>query len=792
MDEDAVSEVVGFILIAVIVMVALTWLAAVALPLITEVQENTGFARGQSDLAKLQREMETVARGPIGGQGSSRQMVFSLGEGSLTVDNGSGSVQVDFATEHAALTGNVTSGNGTGNVSGEPVAGVDVSLAGTGHSTSTSADGSYSMWVPTGDTYLVRASRAGFEDQERSVDFTGTESVDFELNVTNGTLVTRVENSSGSYLSGVSVTINGTPYSYEATADGDDYFVETNTTDANGYANFTGVPTGKNFTVTFEEDWYVDEERRSVRIRNDSTTRLNVTVEPAGRARARVLNRTGGALGGASVSVYNLSRDVVRTNTTDGTGNATFYGLPTGSYSAVALAPDRAPNSTSVTASFETQSNETLRLDNATTHTLEGRVTDSINSSFGVPDAWVNYTYNSTNVPVGTNESGGYDVPVVNGTRAFTADAEDYLPSNETLNVTGDRTRNFSLTLDSVDFFHGYVKNSTGSVIDDATVTVRGETDAGWSFRGTDDTGTGGHYNVTDVVTDVVTGLITVGGVPPGNHSIEVSKPGYVTRDLRFELNDTHNKLNVTLNETGDVTVNGTVKDVLGSPVEGANVTAVGTTYSDTTDANGFYSITLPADTYNLKASKDGYLPSYSRDTPIEADETVNFTLTVALTPGHVRYEYANQQVWLENDLLARGEGERSAYVRSNFFRVINNTDGTYTLSMHVLTVEEGNTTIGGGTTRITTRFLDFSEVYSRQTGNITFTIESRVHNAWSSFLRDSLQDQGLKEGTGFTVQGPTETGESGTVRVSVEGATTGSNDLHLRVHETKLQVEAQ
>jgi len=37
MDEDAVSEVVGFILIAIIVMVVLAWLAAVALPLITEV-----------------------------------------------------------------------------------------------------------------------------------------------------------------------------------------------------------------------------------------------------------------------------------------------------------------------------------------------------------------------------------------------------------------------------------------------------------------------------------------------------------------------------------------------------------------------------------------------------------------------------------------------------------------------------------------------------------------------------------------------------------------------------------
>lgn len=305
---------------------------------------------------------------------------------------------------------------------------------------------------------------------------------------------------------------------------------------------------------------------------------------------------------------------------------------------------------------------------------------------------------------------------------------------------------------------------------------------------GTDETGAGGHFNVTKVKT----GPVTVTGLPPGNHSVEVSKPGYVTRVLRFDLNESNNFLNVTLNRSSEVVLNGTVTSSLGETVEDATVSIAGTSLSATTDGSGFYSVTVPAGTYDVEASKDGFIPSHSYDTVLDGDATVDFELAVSITPGSVHYELSDKESWLENNLLARGETDRSAPVRNNFFRVVDNTDGTHTVSLHVLTIEEGNYSQGGGVARVTTRFLSFNEVYSEEVENFTVTVESPVYGAWESLFEDQLEEAGLSEGTGFTVTGPSGTGKANTIRVFIEGSGTTGNDLSLRVHETRLKLSVR
>lgn len=480
--EDAVSEVVGYVLIASIVIASLSFLAAVAFPLLTEVQEDTSFTRGQNGLASFQRDMEAVSRGPVGARGSSRTTVLTLGSGTLTIDNESGGVEVDFSVATSSLTGNVSTVDNSTNFS---VEGARVTLVGTRYSTTTGDDGRYSLSVPVGETYTVRVDRDGFVGQEDSLFFDQGDSMDFVLNVSNGTVASRVENSSGSYIEGVDVTVNGTPYGYDATGRGGEYFDATNTTVSSGRANFTGVPTGENYTVTFEKEWYVTEERRRVVVRNDSTTALNVSLDMAGRAKVNVTNGTGVPVENASVTIYNRSNSFAVTNATNSLGSSTFYGVPVGGYTAVVHSPGYAPNSTPVSVSFQEQANETVVLGSAGSNTwnLSGTVHDSINESFGIENAWVNYTYDGTDVVAATDEDGGYEMSVVNGTYTFTADSADYEPDSTQIAVDSDSVHSFSLDLDEVEFFHGYVKNETGSTAPDATVTVRGETDAGWSFR---------------------------------------------------------------------------------------------------------------------------------------------------------------------------------------------------------------------------------------------------------------------------------------------------------------------
>ncbi len=67
----------------------------------------------------------------------------------------------------------------------------------------------------------------------------------------------------------------------------------------------------------------------------------------------------------------------------------------------------------------------------------------------------------------------------------------------------------------------------------------------------------------------------------------------------------------------------GTVRDIYGTPLTGVNVVLVGTLYGDATDAAGRYVISgIPAGTYTVRASAVGYVPAEQ---------------TVTLTPGERR-----------------------------------------------------------------------------------------------------------------------------------------------------------
>ena len=86
----------------------------------------------------------------------------------------------------------------------------------------------------------------------------------------------------------------------------------------------------------------------------------------------------------------------------------------------------------------------------------------------------------------------------------------------------------------------------------------------------------------------------------------------------------------VSLNVVGiNSSFTGFVRDLTGSLISGANVEILGTSYSDTT-INGFYNLTQELDgTFNLMASKDGFLSQTKSNQLIGAGETkqVDFSL---------------------------------------------------------------------------------------------------------------------------------------------------------------------
>jgi len=87
-------------------------------------------------------------------------------------------------------------------------------------------------------------------------------------------------------------------------------------------------------------------------------------------------------------------------------------------------------------------------------------------------------------------------------------------------------------------------------------------------------------------------------------------------------------------------TISGYVKDAVGTPVQFATVSANNGGYSVTTDANGYYTMTVTGDIYDLTCVKTGYLTQTvtGYDAACGTTKTLNWTLPLpGSIAGHVR-----------------------------------------------------------------------------------------------------------------------------------------------------------
>lgn len=158
----------------------------------------------------------------------------------------------------------------------------------------------------------------------------------------------------------------------------------------------------------------------------------------------------------------------------------------------------------------------------------------------------------------------------------------------------------------------GNVKNSSGQNLQSATVAT---TPAGHSAT----TDANGNYTITNV--------------PVGTYSVTASKIGYqsVTQTGKTVSKNQTTTVNFTLTPTPTGTISGNVKNSSGVNLQGATVSTNPGDYSTTTDANGNYTIAnVPAGTYSVTASKNGYNSSTQTGKTVSGGQTTtcNFTLT--------------------------------------------------------------------------------------------------------------------------------------------------------------------
>ena len=166
--------------------------------------------------------------------------------------------------ELTLLPGTIT-GTVTNSLTGEPIAGANVTA--NGYSATTNSSGAYVIPdVPLGN-YTVTASAAKYVNQSKTATVTAgtTTTLDFELTPLNGTISGIVTDSStGDPISEATVTANGMSA----------------TTNSSGAYTISDVPAG-NYTVTVSANGYEDSSQTSVTVVAGETTTVNFELTPA-------------------------------------------------------------------------------------------------------------------------------------------------------------------------------------------------------------------------------------------------------------------------------------------------------------------------------------------------------------------------------------------------------------------------------------------------------------------------------------------------------------------------------
>jgi hypothetical protein len=517
--------------------------------------------------------------------------------GSYTVSSGTASTTATVNTGQTTNTtvtqgSTPTTGTITGTVtnsSGTALSGVSVAAGSI--TATTAANGTYTLANVNAGTQTITASLAGYQTGSQSVNVTagGTVTANFSLTAStssSGTVTGTVTNiSNGLLLSGATVKWNTTAVS----------------TDSNGVYTLSNV-TGGTQTITASATGYLPVTS-TINVSGGTTT-LNFQLSTAGILNVTVLNSSGAAVSGASVSISGGIIATTLSGTTNSSGVWSSNWIPIGTYT---ISSGGATQTATVNTGQTT--NATITQGSApTTGTITGTVTNSSGA------ALAGATVSGGGISATTASNGTYTLNNVNaGTVTVTASLAGYQTGSQSVNVTagGTATANFSLTATT---------SSAGTVTGKVTNISNGVALSGATVK----------WGSTTVTTSS-TGIYTISNVTSGTQTLTASATGYLPRSLTVSVPSGGTAtLNFPLATAGKISVKAVNSS--GAADLGATVTISGgviaTTVSGTTNSSGIFATNwIPIGTYTVTISESGHTTqSKSASVSPGVTTTVNFT----------------------------------------------------------------------------------------------------------------------------------------------------------------------
>jgi len=283
------------------------------------------------------------------------------------------------------------------------------------------------------------------------------------------------------------------------------------------------------------------------------------------------------------------------------------------------------------------------------------------------------------------------DIKTGNYTLTVTANACDFTNASQEITVTAGSTVNAEVVsvVNKAGDVTGKITDNKGNGIAGVTVTLTMDDSVITTTTGSD-----GTYKVSDI--------------KAGTYSLSVEKAGYIAPDAKDVV--------VVTNETTEVeaismvnamgTVSGTVTDEDGNVLSGATVKLRGKDikkdekrYTVTTDANGNYSASVIAGTYQVTATDDEDIWAVAQTVTVGRDETVDTDLQMPVVVEVPNGEFESNSEWTNNGnvniKLGRpqdchsGNGHfnvwSSSAINADLFQTLTGLEnGTYVLNVSV------------------------------------------------------------------------------------------------------------
>jgi len=340
-----------------------------------------------------------------------------------------------------------------------------------------------------------------------------------------------------------------------------------------------------------------------------------------------VRDSSGTAVPGATVTLRSGGGVTSGTTTTGSSGTYSFSNLSDGTWSVQASKfgySASSQQSVTLSGADVTGIDLTITL-SAPPHGISGTVSDSGGSAVSGATVTLRSGGGVANGTVTTGSSGIYSFSnLSDGSWSVQATKSGYYASvQQPVTLSGADVTGIDLTMTAAPASHGIsgmVRDSSGTAVSGATVTLRS---GGGVANGTVTTGSSGTYSFSNL--------------SDGSWSVQATKPGYSASSQQSVTLSGADATGINLTMTAAPVahgISGTVRDNGGTAVSGATVTlrsgggvANGTV---TTGSSGTYSFSNLSDgSWSVQAAKSGYSASSQQSVTLSGADATGINLTL-------------------------------------------------------------------------------------------------------------------------------------------------------------------